>query len=521
MPHDHLAKIQTSFGEIRSILQASPSTQAWQRITQIIDQTPEDACSHTLLPYIKAHISQWPTHLLHTPRHWIEALFAHDPPEHTSLVRTLNLSQRGLSDRDIKIMCDHASLRQIQHLDISHNWLMKQGVKYLCASPHTHALVTLDLSYNQLGDAGVSEFSQSNSLNNLASLSLARNDLSVQSLEEVSRANFSSSIEHIDLSNNWIRFDPNTPLALHHEFTALTHLSLASNQIKDLGLEHILAKEQMFPSLNTLNLRHTNLTGEAGRLLAWSEFTSQLTSLDLAENNLTNQGVHLLLESGYIRHLENLNLSNNQISDDALLAMSDTPHLESLHTLDLSNNWITHTGLHYLMSANNIGTLTHINLSNNQLEHIAAIQTLCTWPNLEQLNTLDLSKSDLSEDALHLLLAGLSSAHNLTTLILDHNRFTHDKNAQPFDLSQLPNSLRKLSLVNCHITDQTLHTLLKSPTFQTLDTLDLRYNPLGDPSASCIEHMELEQCPTIDIRYTNLTSEGAKVFAQKSRTHHE
>ena len=514
-PHDP----STLFGEIRSLVQAPSSAEAWRALTTLID-TCEQLDSHFLdgvvLPYVLAHITSWPVALRVAPQHWVEALFSKAPPRYTRLITALKLAQRGLSDRDIQHMCQHPSLNRIQWLDLSHNWLMESGVEHLCRSSHVHHLTTLDLSYNQLRDNGVSRFAGTSALNRLHTLSLARNDLTIKGFLAMQDASFVTRLVSLDLSHNWLRVSPSDDVFLTHDFPRLQRLDLSFNQIGDRGVAQILGRDAArLPSLRQLILYHTGITAEAMEAVAMSPMLAQLTSLDLSDNHLDAQGLHRLMESSHLRQLEHLCLRNTGNADQAILALCDTPHLTSLRELDLSKTSLSALGADMFSLAVSLPELVRLDLSSNELGE-DAIQRLGRWSGFRKLQVLKLSSNEIGASGFVSLCEALREDACLEELWLDHNQLLprpgderHDDALRILDLARIPTRVRRMSLVNCQLNDQALEALFLQGRIGQLDFLDLRYNAISDAFVHQLErHLPEEANLTLDLRYTNLTTQG-------------
>ena len=507
------------FGEIRSLMQAPPSSGAWLAMTSLID-----ACERldprfledVVTPYVMAHILSWPVELRVAPQHWVEALFSSDPPAHGRIVTALKLMQRGLSDKDILHMSQHPTLSQMHWLDLSHNWLMESGAEHLCRSPHAHNLGTLDLSYNQLKDSGAARFAGTNALNRLHTLSLARNDLTLKGFLAMQQARFVPRMRSLDLSSNWLRVSHADDAFFTHDFQHLRRLDLSNNQLGDRGITLMLRQDaEHLPALEELTLHHTGLTAHAMEDVAQSMITSQLRVLDLSDNHIQSQGLHTLMESSHLRQLEHLSLKNTGNANDAILALCDTPHLTSLRHLNLAKTSLGVLGAELLANSTNLQALVSLELQGNELGR-EAMNHLVRWAGLGRLVELDLAHNELDTWALMTLLEGLDTSARLETLTLDHNQLLprtgtehHTTELERLDLSKLSPGLRNLSMINCQLNDRALDKLLSSGRINDLSLLDLRYNAISDGFVyALLQHLSPEAELTLDLRYTSLTMQG-------------
>ncbi|MFO0877172.1 MAG: TIGR02996 domain-containing protein [Gemmataceae bacterium] len=149
--------------------------------------------------------------------------------------------------------------------------------------------------------------------------------------------------------------------------TNLVQLDLSQQPITTRGVEALLRVGQLH-HLRHLHLPGTNLTTDAGALLAEATCAMQLESLTLWGNALMNQGVGGLTQAGgpsALTRLRRLDLRSNVIGNAGAIALAESPRLSQLQHLNLSDNAIGPEGA----------------LALAQSPHLRSLETLVLWGN--------------------------------------------------------------------------------------------------------------------------------------------
>lgn len=297
------------------------------------------------------------------------------------------LPLRGVRLVAVKWLLDELAktdpLARLIRLDLSGNRIGPAGLATLRSSPHVGRLTHLNLSANDLDEDSVSSLAHlplrqlSVAKNQLArfdatrfptleSLDLSGNPMGSNALvnskslrclnlsgcgigPDTAITSLGKQLREVDLSFNDLGDRTSSP-----EWEDVRTLSLRGNRLTRIP-------ERVWPSLRRLDLG-VNFLGDGIRLNR-DHFPS-LTSLDLTNSLLTGCGLSALIESGIVAGLTSLNLSWNRIGDDGVKMLADNPAVARLRAIDLSGTQIGIRGAKALLDSPHLSHLRELRIND-------------------------------------------------------------------------------------------------------------------------------------------------------------
>jgi Leucine-rich repeat (LRR) protein len=284
---------------------------------------------------------------------------------------------------------------------------------------------------------------------------------------------------------------------------------------------------QTFPQIRSISLRRCHNITDAG--LAILSQLPDLEELDLSDTDVSAAGLRHLTR---MPKLNSLTLSGVKLSDDAVRAINEL-HLAKLN---LSGAEISNTGCELL----NCHAFCHLDLSGAKISSVGLHKIKFT----SNLQTLDLSSTNLADDAIEALPVDLAvlrlsntkitdkalkKAHcrNLGVVDLSNTDITDatlalfsrdlvtldDAIARGDDLSLVPPilgySISQLSLANTKVTDAGVAHLAE---FWSLSDLNLSGTKITDQSVESLKC--LPWLNHLNLQQTAVTQQGVKDLQQ-------
>jgi uncharacterized protein (TIGR02996 family) len=128
-------------------------------------------------------------------------------------------------------------------------------------------------------------------------------------------------------------------------------------------------------------------------LFSWP-WLSLLRELNLAENHLGPESIRMLAESPHLANLVKLDLEDNYVWNEGARALAASPYFEKLGSLNLKENQITDEGIEALAHAPWFANLRSLELAENLLGHgDAGTRALARGPHPSKLRELGLAKN--------------------------------------------------------------------------------------------------------------------------------
>ncbi|KAI8489427.1 positive regulation of MHC class I biosynthetic process [Branchiostoma belcheri] len=413
--------------------------------------------------------------------------------QHLLLLEEIDLSWNDISDEAVPGLAEGlVSCQKLKKVNLSHNKLTDRG-DFLPPLPN---LEEIDLSHNTISDEAVPGLAEGlDSCQNLKKVNLSHNNLS-------DRGDFLPplpNLEEIDLSHNVISDEAVPGLAQGLDSCQnLKKVDLSYNKLSDRG--DFLPP---LPKLEEIDLSHNNISDEAVPGLAKGLASCQclkkgdslpplpnLEEIDLSYIFISDEAVPNLTEGlGSCQNLKKVNLSYNDLFDRG----DFLPPLPNLEEIDLSHN----------------------NISDDAVPGLAKGLSSC-----ENLKTVDLFKNDISnKGALLLLLQGL---HKQLQLENEGNEISSDlesllsfrKDVGQF-LPQLPNQQELALCVSCQGEEEAEHIKGLYGLRHLLKKLKLKDWSLANMiklSNQMLQHLLLLE--EIDLSWNDISDEAVPGLAE-------
>lgn len=277
-------------------------------------------------------------------------------------VTHLDLSRTTLDDRGAAAIATSPVFSRLHTLLLAGNRVRQAGALSLARAPHLGALRTLDMTANAIGVSGVLALVRSTALADLATLRCDWGCVAVDDWHLVEdRFPLLPVPERVRAHR---RDDPAVLDAALAEARNSGRLSLHAVRIGP-QTQRLLRDDRRLTDVRQLVLHRNQLGDDGARALAGSTAVTALTHLELVDNAIGPAGLRALLDSGNLERVVHLDLSGNRITVDGVhaLAAADLPRLRTLR--------LCHTG--------------------------GVAETLLRLPALDQLELLDLSGNDVSD----------------------------------------------------------------------------------------------------------------------------
>ena len=218
----------------------------------------------------------------------------------------------------------------------------------------------------------------------------------------------------------------------------------------------------------------------------------KITEANFSNNVITEEGIKSLVKVSppILQTIEVLHLQSNKLNAEALHVFSTViPKLTSLQVLNLALNPIGDGGAVEL-----IGTLCHCNTPLKYLnlygtgigeEDCASLTILISSTDLE---TLDVSKNNLSSNSVTSIMNGILQNNTIRTLWMSSSQFSVDNCTSLSSILQQPMcQLKKLSIAWCNIDSVGALQLAAGLTHnQSLEVINISDNPIGDTGAAAL-----------------------------------
>ncbi|XDV28517.1 hypothetical protein PO909_031811 [Leuciscus waleckii] len=446
-----------------------------------------------------------------------------------TILKELNLNNSRLLNSGVKEICEGLKnpVCELKILKVSNCSITEGGYKALASALRSNPshLIELDLRGNDPGQSGVKE------LNDL----LQDQNCQLKTLRFLSH--------DADEACQYVRgIVGKNPLLLRE-------LNLSKRELGDTGVNQIAALlKDKHCKLNTLMLRKCGLTEESCSALATVlRSNSSLKELDISNNNLQDSGVKKLqngLENTNCT-LEKLRLSNCSISEEGYKALASALRSNPSHLieLDLRGNDPGQSGVKELSDllqdqncqlktlrflgpaadeacqyvrgivGKNPLLLRELNLSERELRDTRVNQIAALLKDKHcKLNTLMLSKCDLTEESCSALASVLSSDSNLKDLDLSNNNLQDSGVKLLSDGLKENCKLERLRVSNCSITEggyKALASALRSNPSHLIE-LDLTGNDPGQSGVKELSDLLQDQnCQLKTLRFLGPAADEA------------
>ena len=275
------------FGEVRSLLQHKPDAEVWESLCQQLSdwRGPEDLES-VVIPYILAHIQEWPHHLRSTPLRWKEGLVRGANLPFARLIKHLDASHMGLRNEDLLTLARAPVMAHVASIDFSHNAIGWRGLShFLDQTRHLERLRALSFDHTGIGVEGIRLLAQTQSLRDLEALSLRAVQTSPEGIRALMQSPSLKALTKLALSKNGLVERHMAALLDGERFAQLTTLLLDDNPLGSRGVIRLFHQRSTV-NLEVLDLSHCNLSAPIATLLAQTRSLPNLHTLRVAHNPL-------------------------------------------------------------------------------------------------------------------------------------------------------------------------------------------------------------------------------------------
>ena len=309
------ASIQEHFGELRSLLGASPKDKAWHAamwscICKGRGLDPR-RFEEQWAPYIKSQHPDWRMPL---------ATFVNDIDGLRQAYKiapfasfALELKHNALGHVTTLGLAKRPELATVGFLDLEHCRLGRDGIRTLVSSPHLKRLKKLSIGFDWIGPDAVRAIAQAPHLRTLEALLLSQCKLSTDAIYHLAESPHLGNLRALDVSFIEMTEDALLALAQSPAMQNLETLNLQGCKITDRMLAAFV-EEPDIEKLSTLELAFNPITDKGAKAIAKSPHLANLTRLHLvhdAKRETSNEdptatiavgreGLHALLASPHL-----------------------------------------------------------------------------------------------------------------------------------------------------------------------------------------------------------------------------
>jgi hemoglobin-like flavoprotein/Leucine-rich repeat (LRR) protein len=374
---------------------ATPSESGWLALLGYLGGAGEEQSSR--VGVASRLLEGWPVELRASTLELWEGVKRGEPHPLWPIVRSLDLSRRGLTDQDAVRLADNAALASICCLNLEGNEIGNEGVAALAASKHLGRLRHLDIGDNELSSKAVIALATSDALPSLESLRMAGNGIGARGAEALATGKL--QLRELDLSSNDIGAKGAGALARGDSLSELRFLAVAGNRLGSDGVAALVVSPEL-DGLVELDLGNNGVGPSGAAALSLSSSVRSLQSLGLGQNSLGREGLQLLVASQMFDALEALDLSGNGLGPSGAMHLAGAPFVRRLRRLDASDNGLGDAGVAALLGSAHLAGLRFLDLSQNALTASGASLVADGPPQLEELSLSDNPLGDGAASAL-------------------------------------------------------------------------------------------------------------------------
>lgn len=437
------------FGELRSLIQAQPSSQVWARLCELLASWPEPQRREAALPYVQDHLRRvgWAQFDAAAPQEWLHQLnrgeldgVLLELPVKVELAGGLDVFQaqhwsRGPWSRLRSLSLRHAprepavisalgqaSWPALARLDLRACQLDDEAMQAL-SRWRLPSIKALDVGFNQFGRAGLEALCSSDWWPQLEELSIGHSSLSSHTMQLLVEAGqqardlkalkierwpfdwptaralgdapWAHRIERLALNACGLGPDELGALFVGVGWHSLVDLELGNNRFGALAMR-VLDRLDGFEDLERLSLSYNSLGPEQVATSALLARARSLSTLDLSRNPLGDVGVERLSVAQEWSALKHLELTGAQLGPAGAWSVARGPWRVGLESLALSANGLGEPGINALLKGVRWPALTRLELKMTRCEQ-ASLERLLNSEALPALRKLDVSLNNLSE----------------------------------------------------------------------------------------------------------------------------
>lgn len=423
--------------------------------------------------------------LLRHERDWLDGLdcLACDWHWHRGLLEGVTLPAANL--REGLPLLDRLPIRSVRLLgsersyQASSDWSGWRYVERLDLGRHPQTLP--GLSIPNYRDSAFEGFLQSAPLERLRCLRLSGHEITLPTIQRLLERHW-QQLKGLDVTGCSTFGDRATRLLSETSAPSLETLNLAHTNVSDGGIRIALGTKS-WPALRCLHVSLSALfrRGVSAELfretLLEAPLLPQLGIVDFSHRSVDAALLSLLLAWPRLGPIEELNLADCHLGQAEMRVLADWPGLLQVRRLNLSSNPFGDAGLIELLASPYLGGLRELFLSHNRLGG-ASLQRLYHHPELSRLKRLHLDGNFIGFAGLKLL---AESPLRPVELSLAHGMLS---SASGTVLAQSPafERLRVLRLQGNRLGDEGVRRLSAGPSLRRLRVLGLEANDLDSPS---------------------------------------
>jgi hypothetical protein len=336
------------FGQLRSILQQTPSTQVWAALCAELALWHSEALEREALPYAASILERWPAEI----ERWQSDGEHHRWLEDGVLTPGSQLANAMMvrSPEQLAELLGRGYGPGMKTLFIIGACTTKIGARY-APLVNVLSLERLVLRMTEAHErSDPTKLIEALTQPTLRRLTVHTNGMLGDRCAECIAQNGSlAGVEALDLGGHFI------PATLYSP----------TSQVGPQGLA-ALASASIWENLHTLALGHCPIGAAGIQLIA--RRVSPWRALGFVGAGLDDEDVRHLVASPAMRGLQRLDLSDNQLTDQAPLALASSPHLSALRVLDLDGNALTTDGAASLVEHPSMPALESLGLRCEQIE---------------------------------------------------------------------------------------------------------------------------------------------------------
>ena len=346
------------FGNLRSLLTQPAHEERWASVCAILDTWPEPQVREHL-PYLRAHLGQWPAHILRSPASWAKRALTQPVPQ-LSLVKTLVCAGHNtLRPGELEGLAASLLDAPIERLELHGKCMARASLAALFALLPNLRIRRVRATRATLGLSGLEALLESRQTGHLTQLYLERESIGEWGARAIAEHERAPQLEALSIVDAMLSTEAMTSL-LWGDALAPRSLSLDHNRMTSA-----YGSPELFKQVRALSARGCGLGDfvDLARFLGDGGYTMLL----LDDNALDALQVRELVGAGCLEGVEVLGMSGNEIGDEGLASLlASEESLASLRALDLSGCDLTDEGAVMLArAAPSMPALASLSLGRN------------------------------------------------------------------------------------------------------------------------------------------------------------
>lgn len=503
-----------AWAELKEFEQCDPSALAFRAMVALLDTWPGDDQA-AAIDYADKALGKWPDGTRVAPWSWCKAASKGAVLPTWPLVRSLQFGSGHLSKGRVNLarLAHHANLQHITELAVP-SFSDFQELSFLYHRPETFPALKKLGATDKYKDGDVRALTDSPLWRTLETFEIEDLSESLAHDKDASRI-----VPHLDGSSRIQHLTLRSPdLIAVWDNGKVPHLQSASVFIRSVGEARALAAREELSQLSGLSIAfRCGFSGSSpfepflGNIIEADEAAADAffgdARLDRLETliiegysmgywgreGLGRLGLDALISSGLLKRLKYLRLELLPLGDDGVAALA--PALgQQLESLELVDVYTKGDGAAALIKSPCMSSVRHLDLSGNRID----AQHVCVMAQVDMphLETLDLSGPGINPYYWNVGQQPILDAGAVA--------WANSGNAR---------TLKQLRLANCHLTDEALKAIFRSPQLRNLAHLDVSHNSFtGSAIADAVVGSPLWQTLK-ELAFSNCRLDNAAIEA--------